>query len=101
MRKAFLLILAAAALLAALALVNAQTISTEQQEAKAVQTDSLPDVPLIADSSQSAPLSVQSASAKEVSRSEYAKITGERSQHLRHSTFPEVTLLNTAGKTVK
>lgn len=72
-----------------------------QKNRKTVQVEALNPVPIYADNSQGSPISIQDASVREISGDEFTKIVGEPSRHYRYSTFPEVNLLNTSGRTIR
>jgi hypothetical protein len=72
------------------------------QKSHPTQTvDQLPAFPITIDNSLGSELVIQNASSKEVSKTQYAMLTGEESEFTTNSTYPDVTLVNRSGKTIK
>lgn len=60
-----------------------------------------PGVSIKVEDSAESPLRVQSAQVKQISGSEYQSLTGISTQAAVHSSFPELTLINSSGRVVK
>ena len=103
MRRALLVALLAASLAGLAVLeVSAITHPNQLQKTKIInQIKSSGAVSINADNSRQSPLYIQEASVKEISGEDFTKLVGEPPKHFKHSTFPDVTLLNSSGKTVR
>ena len=103
MKRILLISLVVASLSASLTL-NAQTIvsSTERQKRKIIKKiKALNALQIYSDNSQGSLLYIQEASVKEISGDDFTILAGDAPKHFRQTTFPEVTLFNSSGKTIK
>jgi hypothetical protein len=90
--------------LSELATINAQTIasSNEQQKRKIFKQVAVsPAIQVYADNSQGNLLYIQEASVKELSGDDFKILVGEAPKHFKQTTFPDVILFNSSGKTIK
>jgi hypothetical protein len=84
--------------------VNAQTVanSNERQKRKIIKKiKASQSLQIYSDNSQGSPLYIQEASVKEISGDDFTKLAGETSKNLKQATFPDVTLVNSSGKTIR
>ena len=104
MRRIYLISMIAVLSLSGLITVEAQTDEglTQRQKRKMVKNiEALNEAPVNSDNSQGGSLIIQEASVKEITGADFTILSGEPSRHSRHSTFPNVTLVNSSGKTIK
>lgn len=103
MKRAFLVSAILASLTGFVAL-NAQTITKtdERQKRKILKKIKASNtIQIYADNSLGSPLSIQEASVKEIASEDFKILAGEAPRHIKQATFPEVTLFNGSGKTIK
>jgi hypothetical protein len=104
MKRAFLICFLASAFLAGIAAPDAAADASSNQLQKDLVVNkiktSLP-VPINVANSHQSPLFIQEASVKEISADDFTMLVGEPSSYFRQTTFPDVTLLNVAAKTIK
>lgn len=104
MKRAFLILLIAAAFLSGSVILNAQTIasSNERQKRRILKRLKASDaVQIYADNSKGSPLYVQEATVKEILGDDFTILAGEAPKHFKQATFPEVILSNSSAKTIK
>jgi hypothetical protein len=104
MKRAFLISIVALAFLMGFVSLNTRSISSnsEQQKSKVLkQIEALNSVRINADNQEGCKLYIQEATVKEISAEDFKILVGEPSRHFRESTYPEATLLNDSGKTIK
>lgn len=104
MTRVLLTSLMVVASLSGLVAVNAQTdesLSQRQKRKMLQDIRALRVIPVNSDNSQGSSLFIQEASVREITETDFTLLSGETSRHPRHSTFPDVTLVNGSGKTIK
>jgi hypothetical protein len=104
MKKTFLIFLVAVASLSTSLTLRAQAIggSNERQKRKIMKKVKASNaVQVYSDNSLGSPLYIQEATVKEISGDDFTILAGEAPKHFRQTTFPEVTLFNGSGKTIK
>jgi hypothetical protein len=104
MKRTYLISLVVLASLSVPLTLNAQSSPspTERQKSKIIKKiQALNPVQVYSDNSQGAVLFIQDARVKEISGDDFTILAGETAKHFRLSSFPEVTLVNTSGKTIK
>lgn len=104
MKRAFLILLVAAAFLSGLVALYARAIVNpdEQQKSRIIKRiNASSAVQIYADNSQGSSLYIQEASVKEISGDDFITLVGENPRYFQQTTFPEVTLLNNSSKTIK
>jgi hypothetical protein len=104
MRKTILVtLMALAAVIATLALSIKPSASADQQDKSRLfkQIEAANALQVFADNSHGSPLLIQEAGAKEISGQDYALLVGEDAGYDKHSTFPDVTLVNSSSKAIR
>lgn len=104
MSKAFLVLLVAVTWMSQLGSVNAQTVanSNERQKRKIIKKiKASQSLQIYSDNSHGSPLYIQEASVKEISGDDFTILAGEASKNIKQATFPDVTLVNSSGKTIR
>lgn len=104
MKRSFPIFLTTLILITGIATVNAAigATSNEQQKKKIIKkTLASPSVQIYSDNSRGCPITVHESSVKEITAEDFSILAGETSKHSRQATFPEVTVFNSSGKTVK
>lgn len=103
MKKSVLTFLTTIAILSGLAMVNVRAADSNerQKQQKMKNLVSANAVPIYADNSQGSGLYIQAASVKEIAADDFRILVGEPAKHLTQATFPEVTLVNGSGKSIK
>src|SRR5215208_3012833 len=99
MRRALLVALLAAASLTGSAALDVRAITHPDQLQKTRiinHVKSSGAAPITADNSRQSPLYIQEASVKEISEEDFTNLVGEPPKHFKHSTFPDVTLVNSS-----
>ena len=81
---------------------RAATATGQQQKTRVLnQVNASRPTPIYGDNSTGSRLYIQEAGVKEISGNDFTALVGEAPMYYRQATFPEVTLLNTTGKTIK
>lgn len=104
MKRTFSASLVAVACVGGLVLTNARAIASPDQKRKSTiikQVKASSTIQIYADNSQGSSLYVQEAGVKEISSDDFATLVGEPSGHPRHTTFPELILVNGSPKTIR
>lgn len=104
MKRALLTFLIATASFIGILAINARVFAHPIQQQKSSilqQVKALGPVRINTDNSQGSLLTIQDATVKEISGDDYARLVGEAPRYFRQSTFPEVTLMNNSGRTIK
>jgi hypothetical protein len=78
---------------------QAQTDSAKKAQVIA-DVQSLPAKPVTWITAEGAPIAIQLASAREIAQGTYLQFTGQSTAYSLMSTYPDVELLNTSGKTI-
>ena len=104
MKKSFPTFLTTLILITGIATVNAAigATSNERQKKKIIKNIlASPSIQIYSDNSRGCPIMVRESSVKEITSEDFTVLSGETSKHIRQATFPEVTVFNSSGKTVK
>jgi hypothetical protein len=76
------------------------TNSSQSNQQTITNVQSSPEIPLAIDNSESAPVGIQTAGAKEITGDVFQQLTGLSPNSSKYITVPNLTLLNNTNKTI-
>src|SRR5438876_924792 len=102
MKRFFPLLLVAVLNVIVLIPTNGKTWASSNQRKRTIirQVKASPSVQIHTDNSQGSMLYIREAAVKEISGDDFAVLVGASTNHLKQSTFPDVTMLNGYSKTI-
>lgn len=77
-----------------------QVLNQTDKDLLLKQVESSPEQPVNVIESNNTPLKISNATAKEISGSDFTKLTGKVTDLVTVASFPEATLVNHSGKTI-